>query len=1510
MFYVKNYNPGQIRMDLPTANYIHELPLLSFSDIHGSVNLSLVFNYAMKAESSNPFNIAAGYKLNLQKRLIMENNVPVQFQDESGKCVDLIGDGFPYVFDDDSQRILRATGNSLTPYIVESADFSTEKYYANGMIASVIDKYGIEVLTYEYDLDDGRDEITYRGAKIITLYYGSSGLSAITFDGKSTGLVCQGSNVSVAHYSGVTHNLVCSDVGFSATAQATENSATVSHKTQVVKNSTNNTMTISDIIDDVVVNTTVYKFPEEPEHDNYCSQVDITDNRGTQTRIQYQDGKPLYSYEILDTGDWALGTDPTVLETRFKSNVTLYGPQGNPGNYKATGVQTRKDGMTMHSLEANGQWLADMSSNTNAEGYYILSGWMKSNKNNISSSTISIGQSLSTLFNQWEINLAPVGQWKYFSCMFYTPPSSIYAVVNNENVNQIDGDVHVADLRLTFQKSGVLEDDEPSHTNMTEYVLTDGIQEIPFKDASFYYSGNGNTMTFSGVTATDILRWKLRYKKVGSCNEVYLNKCKEIITDIPGLSVSYNSKSYNILALNVVAKTHSRDNVHLTVMNMNEIDLNANIRFQTYTNGVLVGVQELNNKLDTVASADSDILTRYIRTNDLVTAETVFNTTSLANMTTTAALFSRSTSYDEPNAKITATDEFGNQIQYTLDPTWGNVTAVSVPGEDDWETVYADEYDDDMCALMERTFGAAAGRSNSLTYAGGNLSGLQSGTLGYTFTHTQGELTGIKKNGADVEVHEHIVQTGSTYPNQADSYYPAKSGALHSTSAVFDKYGRLTSIDGVLTNVYDIAPRFHSTTGALIPSADNGSALLAMTTDEVRSETAKFTYTDNGQLAKKVVAKETDLTDEISLEEFTYDAVGRMTKATCHYDSANSRSVEQVLDYIKQETDPSPDERVGTSTYKVNGIQKVQAVNYFDTCRRLYRKETTFTSHPITKTLTYNKTRVSSAADIFRSNNLGTNNYGYDDMGRIRSDSYSCAYASGDYRTYEYDEYGQLRRENNQGLAKTFEYEYNEIGNLTAVKAYPFTLSATLTGTPVTTTFGYTDDRLTSFGGATMGYNAMCCPTSYEGKTATWSKGKLSRLSQGTKFTGMSTYNYGYNGYGQRISRSYSYTAGTSGTGAAQLGQLTACTRKYYYDHAGRLIAEDVTKTYYGEGTTTENIVFLYDESGIIGMELTTGGVSSLYYFQRNLQGDVVAIYDTNGTLKAKYLYDAWGNCTIASETTSYDVANANPIRYRGYYYDDDTGLYYCNARYYSPKWRRFISPDDTAYLNPENVNGLNLYCYCNNDPISIKCSYGAVEKSHLPAAVSAGHSTSSGINKPATGNWPVSTPMLHSKFALFGYEWRRSAGWEHSSTLLSNWLVRIGFSSYVTHTSGKPGILYAFAGTTSDVMSLLDATYYAGVGLDLFGILGAEVQAEFLGVGATISLGRLSIGVNANLLAPTSLAFTWDTDLGSNLMRSDGFTIGINTPGVLMLVALACTYIWAVLHGIDPSAVPKPGYA
>ena len=160
-------------------------------------------------------------------------------------------------------------------------------------------------------------------------------------------------------------------------------------------------------------------------------------------------------------------------------------------------------------------------------------------------------------------------------------------------------------------------------------------------------------------------------------------------------------------------------------------------------------------------------------------------------------------------------------------------------------------------------------------------------------------------------------------------------------------------------------------------------------------------------------------------------------------------------------------------------------------------------------------------------------------------------------------------------------------------------------------------------------------------------------------------------------------------------------SKSYDYDQSGRLIAEIKTSEYYGELSDSEKIVFLYDEASMVGFVYTKNGASSTYYYDRNIRGDVIGIYDENGVRIVKYSYDAWGNCTIDSSTTNISLARANPIRYRGYYYDEDTGLYYLNSRYYCPAWRRFISPDDTEYLDPEAVNGLNLYAYCNNDPVN-----------------------------------------------------------------------------------------------------------------------------------------------------------------------------------------------------------------
>ena len=110
------------------------------------------------------------------------------------------------------------------------------------------------------------------------------------------------------------------------------------------------------------------------------------------------------------------------------------------------------------------------------------------------------------------------------------------------------------------------------------------------------------------------------------------------------------------------------------------------------------------------------------------------------------------------------------------------------------------------------------------------------------------------------------------------------------------------------------------------------------------------------------------------------------------------------------------------------------------------------------------------------------------------------------------------------------------------------------------------------------------------------------------------------------------------------------------------------------------------------------------YYYVRNMQGDVNSIIDENGEVVVNYVYDTWGKVISVSGTLADTVGEQNPIRYRGYYYDTETGLYYLNSRYYDPETGRFISADVQA------ENG-NLYAYCQNDPVNLTDESGYLSK-------------------------------------------------------------------------------------------------------------------------------------------------------------------------------------------------------
>jgi RHS repeat-associated protein len=126
---------------------------------------------------------------------------------------------------------------------------------------------------------------------------------------------------------------------------------------------------------------------------------------------------------------------------------------------------------------------------------------------------------------------------------------------------------------------------------------------------------------------------------------------------------------------------------------------------------------------------------------------------------------------------------------------------------------------------------------------------------------------------------------------------------------------------------------------------------------------------------------------------------------------------------------------------------------------------------------------------------------------------------------------------------------------------------------------------------------------------------------------------------------------------------------------------------------------FYYDsDSSLLGMRC--GGND--YIYLKNLQGDVVGIVNTSGAIVAEYSYDAWGNST--STTGDAAIAAANPFRYRSYYFDSETSLYYLQSRYYDSEVGRFINADDPELLGSlratDEVLGANLFAYCGNDPI------------------------------------------------------------------------------------------------------------------------------------------------------------------------------------------------------------------
>lgn len=319
------------------------------------------------------------------------------------------------------------------------------------------------------------------------------------------------------------------------------------------------------------------------------------------------------------------------------------------------------------------------------------------------------------------------------------------------------------------------------------------------------------------------------------------------------------------------------------------------------------------------------------------------------------------------------------------------------------------------------------------------------------------------------------------------------------------------------------------------------------------------------------------------------------------------------------------------------------------------------------------------------SNKLIDEEYEYDHFGNL----YSASIIARNYnlpnanivsytKTFNYDGFNRLTLEHNPTIqVSSRTYSYNEQGRMAYFGDNQLVYNA--------------KGQLSSFGTITYTYDTYGnrtkktennIDTSYH-----WSQGKRLRDINQTIF-----FNYDYRGL--RCSK-----------------DTNKETIIYFYD-GHKLIGEDhIGKTYQNQTYPSFKLRFFYDNDDTpIGLRYINGNIVKDYAYIVNPFKEIVGLsYHNNSlsslesSLEAIYIYDAWGNHKVYNalgnlDTDEYSIGNINPLRYKAYYYDKESGLYYLLSRYYDPSIGQFISPDDYAYLDINKVSGYHLYAYCSND--------------------------------------------------------------------------------------------------------------------------------------------------------------------------------------------------------------------
>ena len=453
----------------------------------------------------------------------------------------------------------------------------------------------------------------------------------------------------------------------------------------------------------------------------------------------------------------------------------------------------------------------------------------------------------------------------------------------------------------------------------------------------------------------------------------------------------------------------------------------------------------------------------------------------------------------------------------------------------------------------------------------------------------------------------------------------------------------------------------------------------------------------------------------IQSTQHMYDAANRMTSQSWQFGTGLYRQQYSYTGVKADGTaDSSVDGTISAITTTIPGQLDVTSKYEYNDLRQLEKKTVTVpnqnrgTTTVYTRSYTYaviaeddgcNRmgTRLASTGYTFGSSSRSFD-YTYDAAGNIQTvttggTNVPAAAAS---KAYTYDAQGQLATETDGSVSRA--YAYDTVGNIRSVT----------TDGAVIKSFGYTNpswpDLLTSVTSGSTTKDIL-----YEGQTQT-----SDVPSSGNPVT------Y-YNGKDY----SFAWTKGRQLTEATVDGQNV----KYAYDMSGVRSSKQVGDTTYTYTTLSGKVMrqqwgeksleFVYDDGNQpFAVIYNDGSTSTLYYYVLNAQGDVAAILNSSGKLAASYDYDAWGNCTVYDSSDA-AIGDLNPLRYRGYYYDAETGFYYLQSRYYDFANCRFINADTFATTDANGFLSANMFAYCENNPVSNSDSEGEFPIQVVAAAVS-----------------------------------------------------------------------------------------------------------------------------------------------------------------------------------------------